>query len=294
MAENMVPLISIGMPIFNSELTLIYSIEAIVNQSFRNFELIISDNCSTDSTGEICRRYEKIDKRITYIRQPCNIGPAANFKFVLDRAKGNYFMWAACDDIRTPDFLKENIDFLEKNNKYVASTSPNCMEGQEDNLDRIINFSITGDIEKRFEDFFKNCWVSHGIFYSVVRTEVMRKCDLVGQTFIAADWAIDLFLASHGCIHRTSKGLAIFGAHGVSNRGNPYQSLRNDRIELFLPFYRLSLYTMNLSANFSVGSKFKLMCILLKLNISAVYSQLYSALYQFYCANLKPLIKINR
>jgi len=92
------PKVSIGMPVYNGEPYIREALDSLLAQTFTDFELIISDNASTDNTESICREYAAKDPRIRYIRQPENRGAIANFKFVLDQARGEYFMWAAHDD----------------------------------------------------------------------------------------------------------------------------------------------------------------------------------------------------
>lgn len=285
------PLVSIGMPVYNGGAKLTRAIDSMLGQSFSNFELIISDNNSTDSTADICQKYAIRDKRIRYVRQPVNIGAAPNFKFVLEQAKGRYYLWAAGDDVRSPDFLEENVRFLEAHPEYVASTSPNCFEGQEPTGKNLVTFALVGSIEERFLGFFKHCWSSHGIFYSVMRTEVLRDCEVIGQPFTAADWAIDLFLASHGNIHRTGKGLTVFGLDGVSSRVGSWGAFRNQRIEWLLPFYRLSRYVLKLSEKLPLIVRIRILKRLLVLNLKAAFDQSYSALYQLYCTYLRPRLR---
>lgn len=91
--------ISIGMPVFNGGKFISEAIESLLNQSYRDFELIISDNASTDNTEIICRNYALKDSRIRYIRQETNLGAVANFKFVFELSNAKYFMWAAADDV---------------------------------------------------------------------------------------------------------------------------------------------------------------------------------------------------
>lgn len=285
------PTISIGMPIHNGEATLERAIDGILRQSFSNFELLISDNNSNDRTQELCLEYAQRDKRVRYFRQPYNIGPPANFKFVLNIAKGNYFMWAACDDFHSFDFLEKNIEFLDLNSDYVASTSPNCFEGEESSITKFITFSMEGEKFSRFILFFQNCWSSHGIFYAVVRTDILRKCSIVGNSFIAVDWAVDLYLASKGKISRINEGLLVFGKLGHSSKVNPYRAFRNQSIEILFPFYRLTHYVFKLSKGFTLFERLNLVYILLKLNVKAVNDQIISALYQFYCAHFRHLRK---
>ena len=83
------------------------ALDALLAQTFTDFELIISDNASTDRTEEICREYAAKDRRIRYVRQETNRGATANFQYVLDEAVGEYFMWAAHDDWWDPNFIQE-------------------------------------------------------------------------------------------------------------------------------------------------------------------------------------------
>ncbi|MBU4353452.1 glycosyltransferase, partial [Candidatus Parcubacteria bacterium] len=84
----------IGMPAYNGERFIGEAIESLLNQSFSDFTLFISDDASTDGTQAICENYAKKDPRIICHRQEKNIGMFPNFKFLLDRANGDFFMWA--------------------------------------------------------------------------------------------------------------------------------------------------------------------------------------------------------
>lgn len=101
------PKVSVGMPVFNGEKYLKEAIDSILSQSFTDFELIISDNASTDSTQTICKDYLVKDNRIRYIRQTENHGAGANFSYVLNNASGKYFIWAAADDFWHPQWLEK-------------------------------------------------------------------------------------------------------------------------------------------------------------------------------------------
>lgn len=107
------PRVSIGLPVFNGGSYLILALDSLLAQTFRDFELIISDNDSSDQTESICRDYARRDKRVRYVRQSSNIGATANFNYVLDQARAPYFMWAAHDDIWEPDFLAELTSMME-------------------------------------------------------------------------------------------------------------------------------------------------------------------------------------
>ena len=115
-----IPKVSIGMPVYNGEKFIREAIDSLLAQTFSDFELIISDNCSTDKTQEICKEYASKDPRVKYLRQIENIGIVANFEYVLNIAIAKYFMWAACDDIWSTDWIMNLYGLLEKSKVGAA------------------------------------------------------------------------------------------------------------------------------------------------------------------------------
>jgi glycosyltransferase involved in cell wall biosynthesis len=105
-SERKRPELTIGMPVYNGEKYIREALDSLLKQSFRDFELIISDNASIDGTQAICQSYLDRDPRIRYVRQPANLGALKNFCFVLQEANAQYFMWAACDDIWSADWVE--------------------------------------------------------------------------------------------------------------------------------------------------------------------------------------------
>lgn len=121
--SNKHPRVSIGIPVYNGELYLEEAIESIVAQTFEDFELIISDNASTDRTEEICQAYAAKDRRIRYYRNEKNLGPARNYNRVFELAKGEYFKWAAHDDLLAPEYLERCVEVLDRNPELVLCYS---------------------------------------------------------------------------------------------------------------------------------------------------------------------------
>ena len=117
------PLLSIGLFLYNGEKFLAAAIESILNQTFGDFELIISDNCSTDRSGDICRRYAALDERIRYYRNDRNMGAGWNLRRVYDLASGKYFKQAAHDDMIQQDYLRLCVDALEADESLVLAHS---------------------------------------------------------------------------------------------------------------------------------------------------------------------------
>jgi len=112
--SNPAPRVSIGLPVYNGQSYLAEAIDSLLAQTFEDFELIISDNASTDRTELICRSYAACDTRIRYCRQPENRGAMWNFNYVSRLARGEYFKWAAYDDLHGPTFLQRCVEVLDR------------------------------------------------------------------------------------------------------------------------------------------------------------------------------------
>ena len=122
-----VPRLSVGLPVYNGSSYLAESIEALLGQTFEDFELIISDNASTDETPDVCRHYEKLDSRVRYFRQPRNIGLAPNHNFCVEQARGELFKWAAGDDLYARDLLAKCVAALDEYPQVVLVHSYTAM-----------------------------------------------------------------------------------------------------------------------------------------------------------------------
>lgn len=103
--ENNTAMVSIGMPVYNGEQYLRQALDSLLIQDYKNYEVIISDNASTDKTQEICLVYASRDKRIRYYRSDQNRGPTWNFNQVFELSSGEYFMWFSDDDYLNPAYI---------------------------------------------------------------------------------------------------------------------------------------------------------------------------------------------
>ena len=112
-APGPAPRVSIGLPVYNGGRYLESTIRSILSQDFTDFELILSDNASTDGTGEICRRYARQDARVHYTRNERNLGAGPNYDACFHKARGTYFKWAAHDDLLAPDYLSKTVAALD-------------------------------------------------------------------------------------------------------------------------------------------------------------------------------------
>ncbi|MBF2019667.1 MAG: glycosyltransferase [Hydrococcus sp. C42_A2020_068] len=121
--KNNNPTLSIGLPVYNGARFIAEALDSILAQTFEDFELIISDNASTDATEEICLDYAAKDSRIRYYRSEKNLGAAWNFNRVFELSSSKYFKWAAHDDVLAPDFLLKRVEILEQNPNVVLCHS---------------------------------------------------------------------------------------------------------------------------------------------------------------------------
>jgi glycosyltransferase involved in cell wall biosynthesis len=218
--ETKYPKVSIGLPIYNAEKFIHKRIENLLSQTFSDFELIISDNASTDNSVNICKEFMKKDTRIKLYFQEKNRGQLNNFNFVLEKSIGEYFVWAAVDDFLLPKFLEKNVNILETKNNVVTSVSKIRMFGEftenikknEDNsiikkmeikiknkLSHMDCYPISGNYEKRISNFLKTCRHSQ-VFYGLHRTEAIKKC-IIDEFIMGFDTFYALKLLKYGEIY---------------------------------------------------------------------------------------------
>lgn len=113
------PKVSIGLPVYNGDNYLASALDSILAQTFTDFEVVISDNASTDGTEAICREYAAKDGRIRYHRSPTNRGASWNYNTTFELARGDYFRWAAHDDLMDPALLEKSVAVLDEHPEIV-------------------------------------------------------------------------------------------------------------------------------------------------------------------------------
>ena len=232
--------LTIGIPVYNGEKFLEEKITSILNQDFVDFELIISDNASTDSTKEICSKFATNDKRVRFFSHKKNLGANWNFDFILKKAKGEYFMWTATDDKILPEFYEKNIEILEKNPTIVCSASQVKYFGENRNywvkravdgsfkgltkkiierFQNLQNYPASGTFESKFRHYLK-LRGHHHIYYGIYRTEQLKKIWLVDVNFtVGVDLATILSILRFGDFHVIDEVMMYRYDGGVSSQG---------------------------------------------------------------------------
>lgn len=285
------PGISIGMPVYNGEEFIRKKLESMLAQTYSIFELIISDNASTDSTSTICQEFSKRDNRIRYIRQEKNMGAVWNYNFVLREAKYKYFAWTAVDDIILPDYLEKNIRVLESKDNVACSTSKMKMygdmteyliPGRKDSfftrLKKAIikrfgymdNYPAHGSYEKRLGEYFKK--LRHNqILYGVYRTKQLRDATASYQSFIGGDAPITLTILKYGELHVIDEVLMFIYDGGDSRSGmiNLARRYNGNLIGILFPYYPFTFWCFR---NLGLKTFFKNLDFFIKVNAIAEFS----------------------
>ena len=227
-------LVSIGLFVYNGERFIEDSLDSILGQTFTDFELIISDNASTDRTGEIAQSYALRDKRIRYYRNEKNMGAGWNARRIYELATGKYFKQAAVDDLLEPDFLRQCVEILERDPGCVVVYA--ATKEIDENGAFIKNYvtpmrTDSNDPAARFRDMMLiPCW-SYQI-YGVMRMSALRQIPPQGR-YVNADTVLLARMALLGRFHEIPEHLFISRHHpGQSSKTLPPRLQQPRRIRL--------------------------------------------------------------
>ena len=260
-------LVTIGIPVYNGELLMKKCIESVLSQTYENFELIISDNASTDSTPDICKEFLKKDNRITFVRQNENMGQNWNFNFPLEKANGEYFVWLVADAIISPEFIEKNIAVLESQDNAVGCISKikidhTCVDKfktEKEVLKKIGlvyrpnnsysgegTLPITGNYVERIRKYLK--YFPWEMMQAVYRTKPLRESS-IHDFFLGWDASLVLNILKHGEIKVVNQFLLeSFPSYGSTeglmqvkqkSHGKYSKTTKSNTARIF-PFYPLT------------------------------------------------------
>ncbi len=179
------PLITIGMPVFNEETFLAEAIESLLAQEEADFELHVSDNGSTDATEDIARSYLPRDPRVRYHRHPRNVGAVENFNGVARAANGKYFMWAGGHDLWHRQFLLRCLEVLEADREVGLCYPRTRWIDADGSTVRDVSDGLGTDGLGAVARFNTVIWrtVKCSAVHGLIRTELLHRTPLMRSTF---------------------------------------------------------------------------------------------------------------
>jgi glycosyltransferase involved in cell wall biosynthesis len=169
-------IVTIGLPVYNGERYLRESLDALLAQTLTDFELVISDNASTDATADICRTYAARDSRIRYVRQPVNVGAAPNHNLLVPLATARYFKWASHDDLYAAELLEKCVAVLEDEPAVVLAHAWDAVIDDAGRVLRSVPYELATDDPDpavRLRSLLRT--PGGNDFYGVIRTDVLRR-----------------------------------------------------------------------------------------------------------------------
>jgi glycosyltransferase involved in cell wall biosynthesis len=229
-----IPRLSIGMPVYNGERYLRQAVDALLRQTYQDFELIVSDNGSTDRTAEICQAYAATDSRVRYYREAENRGACWNFNRVVELARGEYFKWAACDDICAPTFLARCVEVLDRDPGVICCHTRTGKIDQDGRPLSHLPDPTDGGIRRarlasghrrldassprahrRFHDVLLTIgWSARS--YAVVRTAALRRTSLI-QPYYGYEKIVMAELSLQGRFHDVPEQLFLQREHAAAS-----------------------------------------------------------------------------
>lgn len=221
-------LVSIGIPTYNRPEGLRSILDDIRNQSYKNLEIIISDNCSEDlKVSEIIKEYSLIDSRIKVYFQPHNIGAERNFQFVLSQASGSFFFWAADDDGFFPEFIERCLRLHYLNPTAVLTTTA-CQVMDDWRKVTYIhqNFQTLG-LKKCdcVKETLKNVLEANFIFYSLYKTVILKQ--ILFSTYFGSDLIFMAKISQFGHFVADNQYVGykyLLGPQGISSNFEAYKT----------------------------------------------------------------------
>ncbi len=193
------PRVTIGLPVYNGERFLAAAIDSLLEQDTEDFELLLADNASTDRTADICREAVAKDPRVRFLPADVNRGASWNFNRVVDVARGEYFKWAADDDLYAPGFVSSCVEVLDRNPDVVlAFTQAVEIDEHGDVFEKRgpINVADLPEPAARFRAILLDEVYCYAVF-GLIRTAVLRTTACIGP-YSASDRVLLAELALHG------------------------------------------------------------------------------------------------
>ncbi|MFF4607557.1 glycosyltransferase family 2 protein [Streptomyces sp. NPDC001339] len=221
------PRLSIGLPVYNGEKYLAESLDALLGQTYEDFELVISDNASTDGTEDICRKYAAQDARIRYIRLLRNVGATPNHNYVFTQCRGELFKWASHDDLYARDLLQRCVQALDERPDVILAHADQAVIDGDGQVKVPYEYTLATDSPHPPERFRSLLFEPGGDdFYGVIRAAALRRVKPM-DSYHHADRTFVAEIALHGRFHQVPELLYFRRDHPTrAERANPSKRAR--------------------------------------------------------------------
>ena len=261
------PRISIGLPVYNGERFLEEALVSLLAQTYSDFELIISDNASTDQTEVICEAYAAKDRRIRYHRNKKNIGLGGNFNRVFELSIGEYFKWANADDLFKPHYLVRCVDVLDSDPTVVLTYAKTTFIDETgkplDKNDPGWDLRSEAAHERLRYVISSGHWVNS--LYGLIRANALSKTHLI-PSYPGGDYRVLGELSLLGKFHEIPEYLFLRRFHPGSSSQNTtnlewmVEYHKGVRGHICLPFWNLSVdhFITIMRSELSTGQKLSL------------------------------------
>lgn len=211
------PLVTIGLPVYNSQRYIKQSLDSLLAQTFAGFVLIISDNASTDDTSRICQEYAAADSRVKYFRNEMNIGNPRNFNRVFQLTQTPYLKWSTSDDFWEPTFVERALEVMERD-PAIALCYPNAWIVDSDGRNPVPYDDHLHlpqeDPAERFLALLERIQLAHQ-HLGLIRTSMLRRTRLLG-TYVASDITLLAELTLYGKFYELPERLFFRRFHETS------------------------------------------------------------------------------
>lgn len=177
------PRVTIGLPVYNGQNYLAETMDSLLAQTFREFELVISDNASTDQTEAICRDYAARDPRVHYHRNEVNVGASANYNRTFELGRGEYFKWAAHDDLLAPTYLERCVAALDSDPDVVLAYTQAKAIDDKGQIVKVYPGKHHFNAPSPRERFYEFVLDPHPVVavFGLMRREALARTRLIGQ-----------------------------------------------------------------------------------------------------------------
>lgn len=221
---------------YNGEKYLKEQIDSILNQTYKNIRLIISDDCSKDKTREILKQYEEKESRIKVFYQEKNLGYIKNFEFLLKQVENEYYMLSDQDDVWLPEKIEKSLEKMKKENADLVFGD---LEVVDENLNTIYpSFNDYMKLSRKINKYINSYKINY-LYNCVTGCTVLSKKKFIeklipfpdSSKYMIHDYWLGIQLAINGKLAYMPEKYIKYRQHGNNQVGTNKISHGFDKLE---------------------------------------------------------------